>query len=84
MPGSFVLPLVIGLPLLGAMLVMCTPKTESTLHRGLGLVFTVATFFASLLTLSYFNPKASGFQLVFDLEWIPSLGVHFKMGVDGI
>jgi len=84
MPGSFVLPLVIGLPLLGAMLVMCTPKTESTLHRGLGLVFTVATFFASLLMLSYFNPKASGFQLVFDLEWIPSLGVHFKMGVDGI
>ena len=47
MPGSFILPLILGLPLLGAILVMCTPKTESTLHRGVGLgvtTITLATF----------------------------------------
>ncbi len=84
MPGSFILPLILGLPILGAIFVMCTPKTETTLHRGLGMAFTVATFFASLLMLRYFNPKEAGFQLVFDTEWIPGLGAHFKTGVDGI
>ena len=49
MLGSFVLPLLIGLPLLGAIFVMCTPKTETSLHRGLGLLFTTITFLVSLL-----------------------------------
>ena len=84
MPGSFVLPLLIGLPLIGAIFVMCTPKTETTLHRGLGLTVTAITFLVSLLCLRFFNPKADGFQLVFDAEWIPGLGAHFKTGVDGI
>ncbi len=84
MPGSFVLPLILGLPLLGALFVMCTPKTETELHRGLGMTFTVVTFLVSLLMLPYFHPKEAGFQLVFDIEWIPGLGAHFKTGVDGI
>ncbi|MBL9020312.1 MAG: NADH-quinone oxidoreductase subunit M [Myxococcales bacterium] len=84
MPGNFVLPLIIGLPLLGAIFVMCTPKTESTLHRGIGMTFTVLTFLVSLLVLRFFNPKADGYQLVFDVEWIPGLGAHFKTGIDGI
>lgn len=84
MPGAFVLPLLLGLPLLGAILVMCTPKTESPLHRGIGLAFTTVTFLASLLVLRYFNPRDAGMQLVFDAEWIPGLGAHFKVGVDGI
>jgi NADH-quinone oxidoreductase subunit M len=82
--GGFVLPLILALPLVGAIFVMCTPKTETSLHRGLGMTFTVITFLVSLLMLRYFNPKADGFQLVFDIEWIPALGTHFKTGVDGI
>jgi len=85
MPGAFILPLLLGLPILGAIFVMCTPKTEHTLHRGIGLVFTVITFLVSLLVLRYYDPKADvAFQLVFDTEWIPGLGAHFKTGIDGI
>jgi len=85
MPGSFILPLIIALPLIGAILVMCTPKTESTLHRAIGLLFTGITFIASLLVLRYFDPKSDlAFQLVFDVDWIPGLGAHFKTGLDGI
>ena len=85
MPGAFVLPLILGLPLLGALFVMCTPKSETSLHRGLGMAFTVVTFLVSLMMFRYFNPKGDGsFQLVFDVEWIPVLGAHFKTGVDGI
>ena len=37
-----------ALPLLGAIFVMCTPKTETSLHRGIGLAFTTITFLVSL------------------------------------
>jgi NADH-quinone oxidoreductase subunit M len=84
MQGGFVLPLILALPLLGAVLVMCTPRTESTLHRGIGLATSTVTLLVSLLVFLYYDPKAPGMQLVFDAEWIPGLGARFKMGVDGI
>jgi len=84
MRGAFVLPLILGLPILGALFVMCTPKTETTLHRGIGMTFTVVTFLASLLIFPNYVAAQPGFQLVFDIEWIPGLGAHFKTGVDGI
>src|SRR5688572_31339060 len=84
MPGAYVLPLILALPIFGAILIMVAPKTEQSLHRGIGLVFSVITFLVSLLALRYFNPLDGGFQLVFDVEWIPGLGAHFKTGVDGM
>jgi NADH-quinone oxidoreductase subunit M len=84
--GAFILPLILGLPILGAIFVMCTPKAETALHRGIGMTFTVVTFLASLLMLlpGYYNATVPGFQLALDVEWIPGLGAHFKTGVDGI
>jgi len=84
MPGSFVLPLLVALPLLGAIFVMCTPKGETALHRGLGLIFTTVTLLVSLLIFRYYNRQLDGFQMVFDVEWIPGLNAHFKTGIDGI
>jgi NADH-quinone oxidoreductase subunit M len=83
-PGGFILPLLLALPLLGAIFVMCTPKGESSLHRGLGIAMSTITFLVSILSFKFFNAKSDAFQLVFDAEWIPGLGARFKTGVDGI
>ena len=83
MPGAFIPPILIALPLLGAIFVMCTPKGESSLHRGIGLAFATLTFLVSLGLISFFNLRNPGMQMVFDVEWIPGLGAHFKTGVDG-
>src|SRR3954462_7369498 len=82
--GDFLIPLVHAVPLLGAIFVMCTPKTETSLHRGIGLAFKLITFLISLLMIASFDPRFDGFQLKFDVEWIPVLGAHFKTGVDGM
>src|SRR5215467_8867733 len=81
---TFILPLIIGIPLLGAIFVMCTPKQESPLHRGIGLAFSFVTFLISLLLLRYFDKTRDNFQLGYDVEWIPVLGAHFKTGIDGM
>ena len=79
-PGAFLLPLILALPVIGAIFVMCTPKTEAPLHRGIGFAFSLITLAISLMILGYFRPNEGGFQLVFDVEWIPGLGAHFKTG----
>ena len=38
----------------------------------------------SLAIFKFFNPEVASMQLVFDAEWIPGLGAHFKTGIDGI
>ncbi|MEZ4404160.1 MAG: NADH-quinone oxidoreductase subunit M [Kofleriaceae bacterium] len=82
--GGFVLPVILALPLLGALFVMLVPRGEATVARGVGLVVSTATFLVSLLALTYFDGKQGGYQLATDAVWIKSLGVHWKLGIDGI
>ncbi len=83
-PGAWVLPVILGLPLLGALFAMCTPRGEHAVARGIGLAFSTITFVVSLFALTYFKKDVAGYQLVTDASWIPGLGVRFKTGVDGI
>jgi NADH-quinone oxidoreductase subunit M len=72
------------LPLAGAALVMLVPKEEESIHRGLGLTVTLATFLVSLLILPEFDATKAGFQLEVNKTWVQSLGINFHLGVDGI
>jgi len=46
------------------------------------LTATTVTFLVSLFVLAGFDPKNTGFQFVEDRPWI--MGLHYKLGVDGI
>jgi NADH-quinone oxidoreductase subunit M len=72
------------LPLLGAVLVMLVPKEEESLHRGIGLLASIATFLVSLLILGNFDSGVAGYQLELNQPWVSSLGIRFHLGVDGI
>ena len=82
--GAYVLPLLLALPVLGAIFVMVTPKPEQTLQRGIGLATSTITFLVSLLIFAYFDGAKGGYQLVTDSSWVGPLGIHFKTGLDGI
>ncbi|HVZ73091.1 MAG TPA: NADH-quinone oxidoreductase subunit M [Polyangia bacterium] len=72
------------LPLFGAGLVMLVPREEESIHRGLGLATSIATFLVSLLLLVNFDSAQPGFQMEINKTWIEPLGIHFHLGVDGI
>ena len=82
--ASYLLLATLLLPLMGAVLVMFVPQGERDLARGIGLGVSILTFLVSLAILGPFDGAISTYQLVFDKEWIPGLGAHFKLGVDGI
>jgi NADH-quinone oxidoreductase subunit M len=70
------------LPLAGALLLLAIPREEKGLHRGLALAVALSTFFVSLGLLSGWN--SGGWNHVVDAEWVPSLGIRYHLGIDGI
>jgi NADH-quinone oxidoreductase subunit M len=70
------------LPLAGALMVMLLPREEEGLQRGVAFVTALLTFVVSLFLLAGFDP--GGWNFVVDKEWVASLGIHYKLGVDGI
>ena len=50
--------------------------------KWLALAATSATFLISLAILLRFDPADTGFQMVENKTWV--MGLHYKMGVDGI
>lgn len=83
MTGSDVpiLSIVIFLPLLGAILVGVLPAGYA---RPAALAVALLTWIASLVMLVGYLPHQSGFQYVEILDWIPSFGIQYKVGVDGL
>jgi len=79
-----ILTLTLAVPLAGALILAFGPRfREQTARR-----FAVATATVPLLMLIgawfRFDPAGPQFQLVLDVPWVPSLGMGFRLGVDGI
>ncbi|RIL08516.1 MAG: Fe-S-binding domain-containing protein [Proteobacteria bacterium] len=53
-------------------------------ERFVALIFTLITFVLSLLILRSFNSANGDYQLVERADWIPSFGVTYYLGIDGI
>ncbi|MDD5087216.1 MAG: NADH-quinone oxidoreductase subunit M [bacterium] len=78
------LSLCIAFPALTAILVLLLPRAQETLVRWVALTGSLVTFVATLAVLALFRTGEAGFQLVENVPWIPSLGVQWHLGVDGI
>lgn len=66
----------------GALLAWLLPRPEwaRSIALGTALIDLVVVVVAVFL----FDPQQPGFQLVEKYDWIPSLNVHYLVGVDGI
>jgi len=85
--GTYLLDVVTYLPLAGAVLCFAVPKGKDALVAKLATVFAGLDLLISLpLWFSWWSvtPDASGFRFVHDAPWIPTLGVRYIVGVDGI
>ncbi|MSP61483.1 MAG: NADH-quinone oxidoreductase subunit M [Myxococcales bacterium] len=76
------LAIVTLLPLIGAIALLAIPAEEEGLHRGIGFAVALGTFFLSLLLVPGLTPAQ--WNSVVDWTWVGALGIHFKLGVDGI
>lgn len=82
--GFGLLSLVTFLPLIGAILLMFVPGGSSKAIKTFAFGVAAATFAASLVVVSRFQGGTYHLQMMEALPWIPSLGIQYKLGVDGI
>jgi NADH-quinone oxidoreductase subunit M len=72
-------------PLLGALILLLPPfKRNDDAVRWVANAFGLLGFLVSLPLWFVFDREAPGFQFVERHDWIPSLGVQYLFGVDGI
>jgi NADH-quinone oxidoreductase subunit M len=82
--GLPILSLITFLPLLGALVIAVLPANDPNLVRRTALGTALATWLLSLILLAVFARGQAGFQFKEALDWIPSFGIQFKLGVDGL
>lgn len=79
--GDFpILSVLVALPLVGALVV---PALQGRLAKQVGLGVSVATLVLAVVVAAQYQLDG-GMQLTETYDWIPSFGVHFALGVDGL
>ncbi len=82
--GIPILSLLIFIPILGALGIMSINQHRITLIRQLTFAVSLVVFILSLSLLAYFRLETPSMQFVEHHEWIKSIGVSYKLGIDGI
>ena len=84
--GSHILTVILFTPLAGAVALLFISGERADLQRWVGNAFGILGLLVSLPLLWRFQVSADAprFQFVSDHVWIPSLGVHYTLGIDGL
>ena len=78
------LSLIVWSPMLAAVLVSLLPAQPLTVPRRAAFGLSLIPFVLSLVLLAQFDPTVGALQLTETVPWMPSLGVYYSLGVDGI
>ena len=72
------------LPLIGAGLIALLPATNAKLVKQSALLVSVLVAALGITMTVGFDRGVTGFQYVERYSWIPSLGISYQLGIDGI
>ena len=75
------LTLLIVLPLLGAIALLLLPPTQA---KPVALAGSGVTLLWTIWLFSQFDISVNEFQMVESLNWLPSLGLNYALGLDGL
>ena len=88
MDSSWVLPAITFVPLVGAVIIMFISSNRPAAVKATSIVVSLIPLALSIWLWFAYDPNGpqfpAGKQFGTDLAWIPSLGVRFIMGVDGV
>src|SRR5690349_353306 len=81
---SHYLSLLLFLPTAGALTLLGLPRRSEAVIKWLASGVALTGFLLSTPLWFWYNPKNPDFQLIDRARWIPSIGVEYYLGVDGI
>ncbi len=78
------LSFIIFFPLLGAFSLWLLKERYAYFGKWIALGISILDFLASLFLVAGFSSSGSDFQFEEKLSWIPSIGISYHLGLDGI
>lgn len=78
------LTLIIFIPLLGAIVGLCLPKEKTHLQKKWALIVSIVALVLVFGLWAGFDSSNAGIQFESDVPWIPTVGINYHIGVDGI
>ena len=73
------------IPLVGAVIVMLLPKANGKAIKLVSLVVSIIALVVTVaMALQFQADSTAAFQFVESYDWIPSFGISYSVGVDGI
>ncbi|MSO17029.1 MAG: NADH-quinone oxidoreductase subunit M [Candidatus Planktophila sp.] len=72
------------LPILGTLLLAVIPSDQVLRIKQAALATTLLVAISGVLTWFNFNAADTSFQFVQSVAWIPSFGINYAVGVDGL
>src|SRR3989441_10538627 len=82
--ASHMLTIITFTPAVGALLILFFNRTQARAIRTFALIVTILAFLFSLYLPAKFESGDPDFQFRLDVPWMPTLGVEYSMGIDGI
>ena len=79
-----ILTIMLALPLLFAVAILFLPAGSKNAPRWLALVGGGILFVLSTVVFFAFDKSTPGYQFIDTIEWLPALGISYRVGVDGI
>jgi len=71
-------------PTVGALFLLLLPSGRPRIVRNAAFLISLITFAASIPLFTEFDATRRGMQFVEQARWVPSLGISYHLGIDGI
>jgi len=84
MQGSYLLSVLIWLPIAAGVLVLLLGDRSIVIGRWVSLAASVATLCVCFPVLAHFDSSTAAFQFIERAPWIPAFHAEYYLGVDGI
>jgi NADH-quinone oxidoreductase subunit M len=82
--GDHLLTAIVFLPMLGAVIALAFPRDQHSGVRGFALAVSLVDLALAAWMWARFEPQNASMQMVEKAEWVPSLGITYSLGVDGL
>jgi NADH-quinone oxidoreductase subunit M len=84
MSGIPLLSLIVFIPMIGGIFLLLWKNASEESIRKSALIITILDFIISIPLFVFYNSSVSEPQFVEKLSWIPSIGVDYFIGIDGL
>jgi NADH-quinone oxidoreductase subunit M len=82
--SEYILTLLVFIPLAGGLLLLLVDREKAGAIKSLAFLVSLLNLILSLYLYFNFQSGNPGFQFEINRIWIPSLGINFHLGIDGI